>query len=215
MHPYRSLSLAVLTLAVALPSAAFAAPKLKVDPAIPAYVSIQDLLAAYRKTPAYAKYQLKLREQAKAYGEELQTLAQVRFATEAERKEALTIKTMAKPGDSETKRFDALKKKTEDVDNERAALSKKENPSDADTKRLAELATMNTEAVKMLAKEDADRREQLRKMESSLMVDVENELLKMVEKMAKEYKLTQIYERRALLFGGQDLTEEAISRLPK
>lgn len=215
MPAYRSLTLAVVTLAVALPSAVLAAPKTKVDPALPAYVAIQDLLAAYRKTPAYAKYQAKIRDQAKIFGDELKAMAQVRFASETERKEAVAIMAKPKPSDNEMKRFEELKKKSEAVDNERATLSQKETPTDADTKRLTELATMNTESVKMLAKEDADRREQLRKMETSLMVEVENELLKMVEKMAKEYKLPQIYERRALLFGGQDLTEEAISRLPK
>ncbi len=215
MYATRSLSLALLTLAVALPSAALAAPKTKVDPALPAYVSIQDLLAAYRKTPGYAKYQAKLRDQAKAFDEEMQVIAQLRYGTEAERKEGLAIKAKPKPGDDDLKRFEELKKKTEAVDNERAALSQKEKPSEAETKRLSELAAMNTEAVKTLNKEGLDRRESLRKMESSLMVDVENELLKMVEKMAKEYKLPQIYERRALLFGGQDLTEDAISRLPK
>jgi hypothetical protein len=215
MRAYRSLSLAVLTLAIAVPSAALAAPKTKVDPALPAYVAIQDLLAAYRKTPGYAKYQAKLRDQAKVYDEEMQVIAQVRYASEPERKEALAIKAKPKPGDDELKRFEELKKKTDAIDNERAALSQKEKPTDADTKRLNELAAMNTEAIKNLNKEGLDRREQLRKMETALMVDVENELLKMVEKMAKEYKLPQIYERRALLFGGQDLTEEAISRLPK
>ena len=215
MRAYRFFPLAVLTLAVAVPSAAFAAPKTKVDPTQPAYVSIQDLLAAYRKTSAYAKYQAKLRDQAKIYDEEMQTIAQVRYATDAERKEALAIKAKPKPGDDEMKRFEELKKKTEAVDNERAALAQKEKPTDADTKRLGELAAMNTEAVKNLNKEGLDRREQLRKMETALMVEVENELLKLVEKVAKEHKLPQIYERKALLFGGQDLTEEAVSRLPK
>jgi len=47
------------------------------------------------------------------------------------------------------------------------------------------------------------------------MTDVENELLKLVQALAKEYSLPTILERRAVLVGGSDLTILVIKKLPK
>ena len=200
---------------IAPPAGAGGKKKPAFDPAIPSYVNIQQLLSEYRKTPAWGKYQARLRDRAKTYGLEMQALASVRFGTEEERKEALAIRAKDKLTDEETARMAELKKKTEAVANERAALAQKAKPSDEDAKRLQELAKLDTEAVRMLSKEDGDRREGVRRMEVELMSEVETELLKMVEKLAKDKKIDFIYERKALLFGGQDLTEEAVRRLPK
>jgi signal transduction histidine kinase len=71
---------------------------------------------------------------------------------------------------------------------------------------------MRTTAIQSLSKEEADRREQLRKMESEMLSEVEDNLLKLVEKVAKDFKVTTVYDRRSVLVGGNDLTEEVIKR---
>lgn len=195
------------------PSTAYAADP--VPAGTPSFVDLPRVMGAYRKTSAFAKYQVQLREQAKVLDEEMQLLAQLRYCTDEERAEALALKAKPKPNAKEAARLAELIKKADTVDNEIATLSQKPSPTEAESARIVELSKKRTEAVKALGKEQFDRREQLRKMESSLMADVENDLLKLVEKVAKDQKLTTIYERRAVLVGGNDLTDVVIKKLPK
>lgn len=181
----------------------------------PSWVDLPRVMGAFRKTTAFTKYQVKLREQAKAFDDEMQLLAQLRYCTEEERAEAVALKAKPKPSAKDTARLTELTKKADSVDNEIATLSQKPNPTEAEAARILELSKKRTDAVKALGKEQFDRREQLRKMEASLMADVETDLLKLVEKVAKDQKLAIIYERRAVLVGGNDLTEAVIKKLPK
>jgi len=182
---------------------------------VPSYVDLPRVMGAFRKTMAFAKYQTQIRDQAKVYDDEMQLLAQLRYCSEEERTEALALKAKPKPTAKETARLTELTKKADSVDNEIATLSQKQSPTEAESARILELSKKRTDAVKALGKEQLDRREALRKMEASLMVDVENELLKLVEKVAKDQKLGVIYERRAVLVGGNDLTDVVIKKLPK
>lgn len=185
------------------------------DEAGPAYVDLAKVLTEFRKTTAFGKYQVKLRDQAKQFDEEMLTLAQLRYCTDAERAEGLALKAKPNQNAKEKARLAELLKKGDSVDNEIAALSQKPKPTSEESARIVELSKRRTEAVQALAKEQADRRDQLRRMEGSLMADVETDLLKLVEKLAKDQKLATIYERRAVLVGGNDLTEQVIKKLPK
>ena len=184
-------------------------------PASPAFVDLGRLLGEYRKTTAFTKYQVQLRDQAKKLDDEMRTLAQLRYCTDEERAEGLMLTAKPKPTPKEKARLDELLKKADVVDNEITALSQKTKPTEAESARILELSKMRTEAARSLAREQADRRDQLRKMESGLMADVETELLKLIEKVAKDQKLPAIYERRSVLFGGTDLTEQVVKKLPK
>jgi outer membrane protein len=181
----------------------------------PAYVNLNKVVAEYRKTNAFAKYRQKIRDQEKVFQQEMETLAQFRYCTEVERQEALAIKAKEKPSSREQTRLTALTNKANTVENELATLSQKPSPSATETARIQELSRMRTEAAKNLAKEAADRQDRLRRMETEMTAEVEEELLKLVEKVAKDQKLPVIYERRAVLFGGVDVTDEVLKKLPK
>lgn len=196
-----------------VPATAFAADDN--PPVAPVYVDLAKVLTEFRKTTAFTKYQVKLRDQAKQFDEEMQTLAQLRYCTDEERTEGLALKAKPTLNNKEKARLAELLKKADSVDNEISALSQKPKPTSEESARIVELSKKRTEAVKSLAKEQADRRDQLRKMEGNLMADVETDLLKMIEKLAKDQKLPTIYERRAVLVGGTDLTDQVIKKLPK
>lgn len=200
------LALLSLVMGLAAPAAAAAGPPV---------VNFQRLYEEYQKTSAYAKYGTKLRETVKQFQEEMQALAQFRYCTEAERTEALALKAKTKLSAAEQARLDTLSKKADAIDNEASMLAQKTNPSEADTKRLAEISKLRTDAAKSLAKADADRRDKVRQMEQDAFNSVENELLDIVEKLAKDQKLDVIYDARSVLFGGNDLTTLAIKKLPK
>ena len=205
---------ALLAATLLAPAGSWAAPRGS-NPDAPSYVDLTRVLAEYQKSTAFAKHGQKLREQSRVYSEEMEVLSKLRYNTEAERKEALALKARGKLTEKEQARFDELMKKSDAIDNEAAALSQKGKPTEAEAKRIQELSQIRSEALKGLAKEEADRRDSLRKLDSQLREEVENELLKHVEKVARDQKLPCIYERRAVLFGGNDLTDEVIKRLPK
>jgi Skp family chaperone for outer membrane proteins len=209
-----TLCLSLSALAVSMAAPVVAAPKDR-DPNAPAYVDIGKVLTAYRKTPAFAKYGQKVREQTQVYSQEMETLAQFRYLNEADRKEAVSLKAKPNPTPKDTARLAELKKKSDDVDNEAATLSQKTAPTDADKARITAISMQRTNAVRTLAKEESDRRDALRKLETETLGEVENELLKLVERVAKDMKLPYIYERRAVLFGGTDITEDVLKKLPK
>lgn len=204
--------LVLLSAHACLPAAA--APR-AIPAGTPCYVDLNRVLTEYRKSAAFQRYGQRLREQTRIYGEEMETLAQFRYLGEAERKEALAIRAKPRPSERETARLEELKKKSESVDNEAVILSQKPEPTDAEKARIQELATLRATALQTLAKEENDRRDLLRKLESEMLGEVEAELLKLVERVARELKLPYIYERRAILHGGIDLTEDVLKRVPK
>jgi len=181
----------------------------------PAWVDLPRVLTEYKKTTAFAKYQNQLRDLAKQFSEEMKVLAELRYCTEAERDEALKLKAKQKRTPQEQARMDELMGRADKLDNEVSVLSQKQSPTDADTKRLQDIAKMRTDALRNLAKAEADRRDQLRKLEGDSTEAVENELLAIVEKVAKDQKLEIVYERRAVLFGGNEITDLVIKKLPK
>lgn len=192
-----------------------AAPKVTFDPAAPSYVDIHQLLSQYRKTSAFTKYQTRIREQAKKFAQEMELLAKVRHCSEPERQEALVLNEKPKLEKKEQTRFDELLKKSDLVDKELATLGQKEKPTDQEAKRISELSKQRQDAIRLLAKEEADRRDRIRDLEDELMAEVETELLKFVQQVAKDKKVPYVYSRQAVLVGGNDLTEEVAKKLPK
>jgi Skp family chaperone for outer membrane proteins len=207
------LALAAMLLAGA-PLAGSAAPR-NADPNAPPFVDFGRVLNEYQKTSAFAKHQQTIQERARVFGQEMETLAQLRYLTDVERKEALGLKAKPKPTDKDQARLEELTKKSDTIDNEAATLGQKQKPTEVETARIQEISQMRTEAAKNLAKEEADRRDQLRKLKDDLMEQVETDILKLVEKMAKDQKLSVIYERRAVVFGGVDFTDDVLKKLPK
>lgn len=204
-----------LVLALGLLAPSSAAAKEAIDPNAPAYVDINRVLGEYRKTTAFNKYQVRIREQAKKYAEEMEFLVKVRHCSDAERTEALALRAKPKLDKKQQARLDALVKRSDALENELAGLGQKEKPTDAEAARIAELSKMRQDAIRFLTKEEADRRDKIRDLESELLVEVENELLKLVQQLAKEKRFTTVYNRTAVLVGGVDLTEDVLKKLPK
>ncbi|HEU4754093.1 MAG TPA: hypothetical protein VFU47_13365, partial [Armatimonadota bacterium] len=135
------LLLAGLLAALCLCSPGLAAPK-EADPNAPAFVDLSRVLAEYRKTAAFQKYGVRLRDQGRALNEEMRTLAKVRYCTEPERKEALAISAKPAATPEEKARLEALTRKSDAIENEHALLSQKQTPTAAEAKRLADIAQM-------------------------------------------------------------------------
>lgn len=220
MHPFRcrlvrSSLCALLLLAAAAPAMAGRERAPAFDPSAPSYVDLGRVVVAYRKTSGFARHQQTLRDQSRKFADEMRALVELRYLPEAERKEAMDLQAKPTRNARETARLDTLKKKSETLDDERAQLSQKMNPTDTDVKRIGELTQMRQQAYLMLAKEESDRRDRLRDMDQAAMEQIQGELLKIVEKVAKDKKIPYVYNQPAILYGGNDLTDEVIKRLPK
>jgi outer membrane protein len=209
-------TLAAAMTALVLCAAASPAAAQKNKPASgPAWVDFNKVFAEYRKTSAWAKVGQTRRDMAKTFSVEMTTLASLRYCTDTERDEALALKKKIRLNEKEQTRLDELTKRADKVDNEMNTLSQKASPTDAETKRIAEISKMRTDAARGLAKAEADRREQLAKLENDALEDAEKDILLLVEKIAKDQKLEIVYERRGVLYGGIDLTDQVIKKLPK
>ena len=179
------------------------------------YVHTQKVAEKYQETSSYSKMQARLQGELKALEGELKTLAKLRYASDAERQEGLAIAAKPTPSSKESERLTELTKRADEIDEEFARLSQKTEPSAADTKRLKDIAEMRSGAEQKLAREKTDRQQKLAALDAKLRTEMEADLLKIVEKMAREMKLAVVYDRSAILFGGTDVTDELIKRLPK
>lgn len=202
-------------LAVGAPPAHAAKKGEAPDPSQASFVDLNRVLSEYRKSSAFQKYEKQLRDRSAQLGDEMKFLADLRFVTDAERKEAVEIKFKPAASAAEKARLEAILKKSADSEKELTDLSQKAKPTAAETKRIADLNTMRNETLRSLAREETTRREQLQRMDTELTAQVQDELLKLVEKVAREEKVPVIYDRRAVLFGGNDLTEEVLKKVPK
>jgi len=209
------LGVMALALSAAACAPACAAPPKPFDPSAPAIVNLDKVLAEFRKGPGWVKYQRRMAEENRSMSTEMQTLQSVRYSTDAEKAEALAIVRKEKPSEQEQNRLKDLAKKSQGVDDEFTALSQKTAATESETKRIAEIGAMRSQAVQWLQREELKRREQLMKFEQQLGADMEDELLKAVEKVAKDRKIAHVYSHKAVLYGGQDLTDEVIKKLPK
>jgi Skp family chaperone for outer membrane proteins len=193
-----------------------ARPVRAADPPQPAVVDLTRVLNVYRKTSAFAKQQQQFAEKEKAFADELAFLALLRYCTEDERREAISIREMGEKASAPQKaKLDGFTKRADEFDRELNTLSQKQNPSEAESKRITALSELRSKASQWLQEAAADRRGQLQKMDSDMTDAVRDDLLKIVESVAKESKVGVVYSRDAILFGGLDLTDRVIRKLAK
>lgn len=182
----------------------------------PAFVDTDRVLTVFRKTPAFAQAQKQFSERAKELNEEMAFLAQLRYCTDAERKEALMIRSKGITASAaERSKLDGWLKRADEVENEISRLSQKQNPTPEETNRIKALSDMRTQAAEQLAGAAADRRDQLRDLDNKLTEQVQEEILKLVERVAKDQRAPVVYARSAILFGGTDLTDHVIRKVGK
>jgi Skp family chaperone for outer membrane proteins len=194
---------------------AASAPAAAMDPTQPYFVDLGAVYEAYKKTSGFAQYERRLRAEQEKLNGEMRVLTQVRFCTEGERKEALALTNKSPQSPEEKARLEALLKKSADVEAELAALSQKAMPSENEVVRIEEIARMRQDAARYLIREEEERHNRLMRMDQEAVLEHQADLLKVVERVAKDKKIPAILERKAILFGGNDLTDEVLKKLPR
>jgi len=181
----------------------------------PAYVDFGRLIIAYRKTPAYAKLRREFQARADELRKEMDGLQNTRYLTPEELLEHKTLSEKLKRSKKEQARLDSLGKRSDDMDQEFRNLSVLTELTDAQQDRLAQLTKVRQEAIARLRQHAARLDAELNKLDTSLRGKMTEQLLKVIAKVAKSKKWGTVYERAAVLYGGTDVTEDVIKRLPQ
>jgi Skp family chaperone for outer membrane proteins len=155
----------------------------------------------------------------KAYGESLQVKFDFRSTNrlllDAEINELEALKSKEKPTDKEKARLEELSKLEKAREDELNGLQNKQTLSEADKNRLNELNGQLKRAEEGLIKYQKQLLEELKKKESELYGSLQQEVLDAVKAVAVEKGMTVVCDKRAVLFGGVDITQPVLTKLNK
>jgi Skp family chaperone for outer membrane proteins len=144
---------------------------------------------------------------------EIEDLAKLRFLSPAELEELRNLRAKPKPTDGEKERVTQLTTKSGQLDQEFQRLSMTEKPNEADSKRVKELAAMREQASTAIQAEYDKRAQQLQKMEGEMLDTMQTKILEVVGQVAEKQNLAMVVDRQAVLYGGNDLTQEVLKKL--
>jgi Skp family chaperone for outer membrane proteins len=160
---------------------------------------------------------------ARARAESLKTRLQDRlaqfssllFLTEADQTELKALQAKEQTTDKEKARIAELQKTSERTEAEYRTLQQKTSPTDAEKTRLQELVSMRTKNMSRLQAEQQKAQEELDQRAGELMDGLQARILKVVEEVATDEKLSMVVDKQARLYGGRDITETVVAKLKK
>ena len=135
------------------------------------------------------------------------------FLTEAELAELTALQGKAQPADKDKQRIGELQKKSQTAEEELRTLQQKSQPSDTEKSRMAGLLSLHNQNQTRLQASQQIAQEKLDKMATDLMDSLQNRILKVVEQVATDEKLTMVVDKQARLYGGRDITELVVAKL--
>jgi Skp family chaperone for outer membrane proteins len=135
------------------------------------------------------------------------------FLTDGEQTELKTLQEKAQPSDKEKQRIAELQKKSHDAESELLALQQKTQQTDTEKSRMAELVSTHSRNQARLQADQQKAQEELDKKAGDLMDKLQERILKVVEQVATDEKLTMVVDKQARLYGGRDITELVVGKL--
>ena len=183
-------------------------------PTAPLYVDFGRLIVAYRKTGAYAKVKSGFTTKANGLREEMEMLQLTRYLTPAELEDYQELSAKAKLSKQEEQRKETLAKRSEQMDLELRSLSVLTSPSPEQEARLATITTAVRAAEQRLRREAGRLDNEMNKLDAELRGSISEKLLQIIRRAARARKWPSVLERAAVLFGGTDVTEIVIEKLP-
>jgi Skp family chaperone for outer membrane proteins len=179
------------------------------------FVDLNQISEEIKKTPSWQKMVQKATEARTRYSTELDDMVQRRHLTEAELKELAELQAKAKPTDAEKEKVTKLLRKSDDLDKEFNDLANTSPPTPQQTQRMQELNELRTKAGQKLQTARGEREAQLQEMEGDMLGELQTKILKVVSDSAKNQNIEIVVDKQALLYGGRDLTQTVIAKMPK
>ena len=151
-------------------------------------------------------------EQAK-FRNELEEMTRLRFLTPAEIQELQNLRAKATATDGEKNRIRELEDKSSKLDKEYQELAMVEKPSTVQGDRLKALTQARENASTKVQEEAEKKTLALQKLEGQMLEAMQSRILKVVEQVAKGEGVSVVIDRQAILYGGQDLTQDVLKKL--
>jgi Skp family chaperone for outer membrane proteins len=147
--------------------------------------------------------------------EQLALQGDLLFLTDAEQTELKGLQDKPQNSDKEKQRIAELQKKSHDAEAELLSLQQKSTPTDAEKSRMAELLNLRSRNTTQLQQSQAKAQEALDKQAGALMDQLQERILKVVEQVATQEKLSMVVDKQARLYGGRDITSLVVEKLNK
>lgn len=186
--------------------------KKKVDSPV-GYVDLGRITDQIKKTQRWQVMTSKFEDDRRKFQQEIADLTKIRYLSDAERKELTELNTKQKPTDAEKARISDLRDRSDNLDKEFQTLAGVEKPTAEQEARIKTLAKMRENAISALQEETEKRSQQLRELEGTVLEEMQGQILKIVEQVSESKNLTLVVDRQAVLYGGQDLTEDVLKKL--
>jgi Skp family chaperone for outer membrane proteins len=147
--------------------------------------------------------------------EQLALQGDLLFLTDAEQTELKGLQDKPQNSDKEKQRIAELQKKSHDAEAELLSLQQKSTPTDAEKSRMAELLNLRSRNTTQLQQAQTKAQEDLDKQAGALMDQLQERILKVVEQVATQEKLSMVVDKQARLYGGRDITSLVVEKLNK
>jgi Skp family chaperone for outer membrane proteins len=176
------------------------------------YVDVQKVL---QDSPAAVNARKQAEELKSKLQEDLAMQSDLIYLAEGEQEELKRLRAKTQTSDKEKARIAELQKKSQAAEDELRGLQQKSSPSDTERARMSELNNLRTKNMRGLQVAQQTAQEELDKRAGALMEDLQNRILKAVETVATDEKLSMVVDKQARLYGGRDITELVVNRLKK
>jgi len=161
-----------------------------------------------------AKSSLKeLENMQRQYNALLQTLQDSLLVTDEERQELMNLIKLPTPTDPQKQRMQAIVTTARQRADELSALRQKPNPTETEKAALDRFTQMETKSREALQGMAQQLDQQLQTSLNESRQKVRNEIKSVIAVVAKEKKVTVVFDASGVLFCDNDLTEEVIKRL--
>jgi Skp family chaperone for outer membrane proteins len=185
----------------------------KTPDAVVGFVDLGQVTEQVKQTPDWKQMVKEFEDEKTRYRTELEDMQRLRYLSKAEREELTSLRTKQKPTDAEKARVDALLKRSDELEGEFRTLAGVEKPSDEQRKRITDITKLRDEGIQVLQEEGEKRAGMLQKKEGDLLEKMQTRILKIVSEVAQSKGLVMVVDRQAILYGGQDLTEDVVKKL--
>ena len=115
--------------------------------------------------------------------------------------------------DKDKERIAVLQKKSQSAEEEWRSLQQSTQPTDVQKSRLLALNNTRTHNTAALQAAQQKAQEDLDKRAADLMDGLQSRILKVVEQVATDEKLSMVVDKQARLYGGRDITELVVGKL--
>ena len=184
----------------------------KVDSTV-GFVDLNQIMEQIKKTPVWLTQTKKFDDARTKFQAEIAGLTKLRYLTPTERQDLDSLNAKKSVTDGEKARITELQNKSEAIDKEAQSLAAVEKPTDEQRKRIDELSDLRKKAIANLQDETEQRSKKLQDLEGTVLDEMQGKILENVQQVAKSKGLALVVDQRAVLFGGQDLTEDVLQKL--